>query len=158
MAVNIQSTPAHGLTLSWSAANGLTFTGLPVRVRLHGAQTFRVWGAVDSGEGLPAWADPALGVVFFGGNDDTCRVETLSAAGVTRGYRAVARHARAEAILEMRRKRMANWPFPCSCGIRNLSAESGCRSAGWNWRSADWTSARRRSSQVPTAKIGRAHV
>ena len=125
MAVNIQSTPAHGLTLSWSAANGLTFTGLPVRVRLHGAQTFRVWGAVDSGEGLPAWADPALGVVFFGGNDDTCRVETLSAAGVTRGYRAVARQARAEAILEMRQEE--DGELALSLQLRNPQPVGGKR-------------------------------
>ena len=99
--MNIQYDPTCGLTLTWSAANGLTFTNLPLRVRLRGANTFLVWGNVDSGEGLPGWAEPDLNLELFGGAAG-CRLETISEDDRIIGYRACARHPRAEAVLEIR--------------------------------------------------------
>ncbi len=102
MTADLSHNDVRGLTLSWAAANGLAFAGLPVRVRLHGAKTFHVWGQADSGEGLPGWAEADLALELFGGGDATCRLETLSADGRVVGYRAFACHPRVEATLEMR--------------------------------------------------------
>ena len=102
MTFRIQHDASRGLTLTLSAANGLTFTNLPLRVRLRGANTFLVWGNVDSGEGLPAWAEPDFATELFGGTGSTCRLETISEDGCVVGYRACARHPRVEAVLEIR--------------------------------------------------------
>jgi hypothetical protein len=99
--MTLEYNPARGLTLTWEAANELSFTDLPLRVRLRGANTFLVWGNVDSGEGLPGWAEPDLNLELFGGAAG-CRLETISENGRVVGYRAFARHPRAEAILEVR--------------------------------------------------------
>lgn len=91
----------RGLCLSWQAAKSFSFTDLPLRLRLRGANTFCVWGNVDSGEGLPAWAEPELNVELFGGASP-CDLETISADGHVVGFRATARHSRVEALLEIR--------------------------------------------------------
>ncbi len=100
MTFTLHHDATRGLTLTWAAANGLTFTDLPVRVRLSGAQTFHVWGNVDSGEGPPAWVEPDLALELFGG-DAPCRLETLSEDDRVVGYRATARHPRVEALVEV---------------------------------------------------------
>ncbi len=101
MNFNIRFDLARGLVMTWSDANGFTFTDLPLRVRLRGANTFYVWGGVESGEGLPAWAESDLVLELFG-RGEVCRVETISEDGRITGYRAITRHPRVEAVLEIR--------------------------------------------------------
>ena len=86
-----------GLSLRATPAGGLAWPAGAVRVELAGAHLFRVWGWQDSGEELPAWAEPALQVALFG--DDTTTVDTLTRGGTLVGWRAMATHARASAEL-----------------------------------------------------------
>jgi len=81
----------------------LTLDQLPVRVRLKGKNTFYVWGAIESGEDAPAWAEADFDMTLFGpeSEGESVRVTSLVEDGVTTGYRATATHARARVELTM---------------------------------------------------------
>lgn len=93
-----------GLVLNWRMPNGLEMVDVPVRVDLRGHSVFYVWSAVDSGEEAPVWADPNLNIGLFGASSQSEGIEHAVEAIVRSsdivGYRATARSARAQAVLD----------------------------------------------------------
>lgn len=103
---NVTYTAADGLRLTWATAGGHEWRDIPVRVRVAGSATFYVWSVVDSGEEPPVWAEPDLDLFLFGAAGQsaglTHEVESIHRDGQCVGFRAVARHARATATIELR--------------------------------------------------------
>ncbi len=123
MQSTVTYTKENGLQLCWQMPNGISVNA-PVRVKVRGANLFNVWGTVDSGEGLPAWADTNFNPVLFAGNDESCRVETLSENGDITGYRAFAGNSRIEASVEFRD---INGELSISMQLRNPQYAGGQR-------------------------------
>lgn len=101
----LEYNPTRSLTLTWSAANGLNFTDLPLRVRLRSSGVFRIWGqhAVDSGESPPRWTEPDLELMFFAGGAEYFEtVEEIWSEDQRVGFRATSTHARGKATVEVR--------------------------------------------------------
>ncbi len=91
----------NGLRLSWILPNGISIDA-PIRVKVRGANIFNVWGMVDSGEGLPGWADADFNPVLFAGVSEKCHIEKLTDNDTVTGYRAISNNSRVEAIIEIR--------------------------------------------------------
>lgn len=87
--------PTAGLVLDFRSGP-VPLPAVPVRVRISGNNTFKVWGGVDSGEEPPAWAEE-LTLDLLGPGTEV-RVER----GAGGALRATGRHPRACVTLEAR--------------------------------------------------------
>jgi len=98
--------PETGLFLNWQIPGGLTFTDMPLRVKLHGTHTFYVWSVVDSGEGAPAWAEPELQLTYFGSEAEspgiTHVIEPVQVEEGAIAYRVTGSGPRATIMLDIR--------------------------------------------------------
>ncbi|MCL2701802.1 MAG: hypothetical protein FWE88_08955 [Phycisphaerae bacterium] len=92
-----------GLSLSGMCGNGVDLSGVGLRVRLAGQDSFHVWGVGDKASLAPAWSEPDLSLTFFDGAATGVGTTSLSAvSGETVAWRAEARHKRAVVTLGIR--------------------------------------------------------
>lgn len=93
----------NGLTVTWRMPNGMLLDRAPLRIRIRGSHTFRVWHAKDSGEGPPVWADPGFNLTCFGpGTEDStgsCSVETIESKDGVQSFLAKYTSARANCTI-----------------------------------------------------------
>ncbi len=94
--------PSSGLTLTWAMPNGLYLDHLPVRAVVRGMGAFFVWGEGDPAALAPAWAEGDLTLTCFGpAAASPAIVHAVERVGEG-AFRAVATHARAEVVLDIR--------------------------------------------------------
>jgi len=95
----------QGLTLTWEPAFGLPRVIVPLRVVLQGHGSFHVWGEGDADALAPAWAEKELTLCLFAPAEAqpglTHTVAPFTTANGTLCFRAHARHARADVVLDI---------------------------------------------------------
>lgn len=87
--------PVAGLLLDFTSDH-MSLARLPLRATLSGSNTFKVWGAVDSGEEPPAWAED-LRIDLLGPGSNV-RIERFTDGG----RRAIGVHERAVVVVDAR--------------------------------------------------------
>lgn len=91
-----------GLVLNWEMPNGLHLDHLPVRAIVHGTGSFFVWGEGDPEALAPAWAEHDFAMTCFGGLTESPGISHFIEQIGEYAFRAVAKHQRIEAVLEIR--------------------------------------------------------
>ena len=95
---------SSGLSLSGRCGNGMDLSGVALRVRIVGQDSFHVWGEGDRASLSPAWSEPSLSLTLFDKTDSAGVVATelSTVSGPAAAWRAVARHERAVVSLWIR--------------------------------------------------------
>ncbi len=110
-----------GARLSCALAHGVQLADVPVRVRLQGSQVYSVWGVVDSGEGAPVWAEPALDLLAFDGTT-VCPAMLVDVRELSDGYVLTATHARIVVVLTLR---LLDGELQATLAVRNPQGAGG---------------------------------